>query len=144
MATNGLRNTSILFGISRGIGYLHKWPGISKNMSNVSLYCDETPSLLSIHGLVTEFKKCKVRRGLFHLQQSQDKSVRDNVPELYTGKKWKVSVEASNIDSRIKMWTVMGNTQIGRTGLGYMKRRKWCNNKKQQNRREFLEVIKKT
>ena len=99
---------------------------------------------MSIHGLVTEFKKCKVRRGLFHLQQSQDKSVRDNVPELYTGKKWKVAVEASNIDSRIKMSKVMGNTQFGRTGLGYMKRRKWCNNKKQQNRREFLEVIKKT
>ena len=37
----------------------------------------------------------------------------------------------------------MGNLQIGRTGLGYIKRRKMFNNEKQQNRREFLEVIRK-
>ena len=37
----------------------------------------------------------------------------------------------------------MGNTQIGRTGLGYIKRRKRFNDEKQQNRREFLEVIRK-
>ena len=34
-------------------GYLRKWLGVSKNMSNVSLYCDETPCPLPIHGLVT-------------------------------------------------------------------------------------------
>ena len=38
-----------------------------------------------IHGLVTEFKKCKVG-GLLQLQQLEDQSVRDNIPELYTGK----------------------------------------------------------
>ena len=37
----------------------------------------------------------------------------------------------------------MGNTQIGRTGLGYIKRKKRFNDEKQQNRREFLEVIRK-
>ena len=61
---------------------------------------------------------------------------------MYTGRKWKVAVEASNID-RIKMSKVMGNTQIGRTGLGYIKSRKRFNDEEQQNRREFLEVIKK-
>ena len=82
--------------------------------------------------MVSEFKKRKVG-GLLQLQQSKDQSVRDNVPELYTGKKWKVVVEASKID-RIKMSKVMGNTQIGRTGLGYIKRRKRFNDKKLQNR----------
>ena len=47
-----------------------------------------------IHGLVTEFKKCKVG-GLLQLQQLEDQSVRDNIPELYTGKEWKVAVETS-------------------------------------------------
>ena len=37
----------------------------------------------------------------------------------------------------------MGNTQIGRTGLGYIKRKKRFNYEKQQNRREFLEVVRK-
>ena len=37
----------------------------------------------------------------------------------------------------------MGNTQIGRTGLGFIKIRKRFNHEKQQNCREFLEVIRK-
>ena len=67
-------------------GYLCKWLGVSKNISNVSLYCDERPCPLPIHGLVTEFKNGKVGR-LLQLQQSDDQLVRDNIPELYTGRK---------------------------------------------------------
>ena len=103
--------------------YLRKWLGVSENMSNLSLYCDETPC---------PFKKRRVS-GLLQLQQTEDQSVRDNVPELYTGRKWKVAVEASNTDSKRKMPKVMGNTQIGRTGLAYIKRRKSFNDEKQQN-----------
>ena len=73
--------------------YLRKWLGVSENMSNLSLYCDETPC---------PFKKHRVG-GLLQLQQSEDQSVRDNVPELYGGRMWKVAVEASNIDSKRKM-----------------------------------------
>ena len=80
---------------------------------------------------------------MLHLQQSEDQSVRDEFPELYTGRKWKVAVEANNIDSRVKMSKVMGNMQTGRTGLGYIKRRKSFNDEKEQNRREFLEVTRK-
>ena len=45
------------------------------------------------------------------------------------------------MDSRIKMSKVMGNMQISRTGLGYIKRRKRFNDERQQNCRELLEVI---
>ena len=117
-------------------GYLLKLQGVSKSLPNVSLYCDEMPCLFWLHSLVTEFKKPKVR-GLLQLQQLEDQSVRDNVLELYKGRKWKVAVEASSIDSIIKMSKNISNVQIGRTGLGYIKRRK------QQNRWEFLKVIKK-
>ena len=103
--------------------YLRKWLGVSENMSNLSLYCDETPC---------PFKKRRVS-GLLQLQQTEDQSVRDNVPELYTGRKWTGAVEASNTDSKRKMPKVMGNTQIGRTGLAHIKRRKSFNDEKQQN-----------
>ena len=66
--------------------YLRKWLGVSRNMSSVSLYCDETPCPLPIHGIVTEFKKRKVG-GLLQLRQSKYQSVRANVPQLYSGKK---------------------------------------------------------
>ena len=85
--------------------------GVSKNISILFLYYDETCPLL-IHGLVTEFNKCKVG-GLLKFQQSEDQSVRDNIKELYIGKKWKVAVKASNIDSRIKIFKLIGNTQVG-------------------------------
>ena len=65
-------------------GCFCKWLGVSKSMSNVSLYCNEAPCPLPILGLVTEFKKHKVR-GWLQLQQSEDWSARDNVPEMYTG-----------------------------------------------------------
>ena len=131
MATNDLQNTSILGRIGRGMPQWlsYKWLGVSKNMSNAFLYCDETPCLLSIHDLVTEFEKLKVG-GLLQLQQSEDQSVTDILSELYTGKKWKVAVKASNTDSRIKMSKVIGNVQIG-TGLGYIKKRKRFNDEKQ-------------
>ena len=109
--------------------------GISKNISIISLYCDETPCPWPRHGLVTELKKRKYG-GLLQLQQSKDQSVRDNVPELYTDRKWKVAVEASNIDSRIKMSKVVHNAEICRAGLGYIKRQKRFNDEK-QSRREF-------
>ena len=60
---------------------------------------------------------------------------------MYTGRKWKAAVEASNMDSRIK--TYIGNMQIGRTVLWHIKRGKRFNNTRQQNRRAFLKVIRK-
>ena len=92
--------------------YVSKWLGVSKNISNASIYSDQTSCPLPIHCLITEFKKHKVS-GLLQLQL-----VRDNVSELHTGKKWEFAVEATNIDSRIKMLKFMGNMWIGRTGQG--------------------------
>ena len=51
-------------------GYLCKWLGVSKNISILFLYYDETSCPLLIHGLVTEFNKCKVG-GLLKFQQSE-------------------------------------------------------------------------
>ena len=124
MATNDLQNEILLSWVQSVEAYLNinlfKWLGVNKNMANVSFYCDETPCPLLIHGLVTKFNKRKVGE-LLQLQQSDDQSVRDNVFQLYSGKKWKVVVEAGKINSKGKMSKVMGNTQIGRTGLGYIK-----------------------
>ena len=50
---------------------------------------------------------------------------------MHKGKKWKVAVEANNIDSRLKKSKVMGNTQTGRTELGYIKKTKRFNKEKQ-------------
>ena len=64
--------------------------------------------------LVTDFKKHKFGRYL-HLKQSKDLLVRNNVPELCSSIKSKVEIKASNIESRIKIWKVMGNTHVGGT-----------------------------
>ena len=122
--------------------YLRKWLGVSKNMSSVSLYCNETPCPLPMHGIVTEFKKRKVG-GLLQLRQSKDQSVRANVPQLYSGKRWKVADEVDRIESRLNVAKVMGSTQTGRTGFGFQKERKRYKTEEQKSLRESSHVIKK-
>ena len=62
---------------------------------------------------------------------------------MFADRKWKETVEANNICSRINVSKVIeGNLQFGRTGLMYIKRRTRFNNAKQENL-EFWEVIKK-
>ena len=117
--------------------YLRKWLGVSKNMSSVSLYCYETPCPLPIHGIVTEFKKCKVG-GLLQLRQSKDQSVRANVPQLYSGKNWKVADEIDRIESRLNVAKVMGST-----GFGFQKEWKRYKTEEQKSHQEVSHVIKK-
>ena len=108
----------------------------------MSLYCDETPCPLPIHGIVTEFKKRKVG-GLLQLRQSKDQSVRANVPQLYYGKKWKVTDEVDRIESRLNVAKVMCSTQTGRTGFGFQKERKRYKTEEQKSCQEASHVIKK-
>ena len=76
--------------------------GVSRNLSNVSLYCDETPCSLPMHGSETEFKKCRVG-GLLQPQQPENQSVRDNIPDLYTDGKWKVAIKGNNNNVK-RLW----------------------------------------
>ena len=69
-------------------GYLCKWSGVSKNMSNVYLYCDETPCPLPAHSLVTELKKRKIG-GLYNSNSqkiSQLETTSPNCLQVESGK----------------------------------------------------------
>ena len=103
--------------------YLRKWLSVSENIPNLSLYCDKTPC---------PFKKRRLE-DCYNSKSQKISQLGTTSPNCIHGRKWKVAVEASNIDSKRKMPKVMGNTQIGRTGLGYIKRRKSFNDEKQQN-----------
>ena len=65
-------------GMERKINkWLRKWLGISKNITDVALFCPETPCPLPLRSLVKEFKKTKVNASI-QLRQSQDEEVAKN------------------------------------------------------------------
>ena len=103
--------------------WLRRWLGLHRSLSNVALFCQKTPCPLPISSISTEFKKRKVG-ALMQLEDSPDPSVADNVPELYTGKKWKVADALRDAKAEVLVTQIRGLTQSGTRGLGNSRTRK--------------------
>ena len=103
--------------------FLRKWLGVNRSISNVALFCKDSPCPLPISSLCTDFMKRKVG-SLIQLQESSDPHVSQNIPNLYTGRKWKPekALELARADVRVS--NMIGTTPTGRSGLGYGKRKK--------------------
>ena len=68
---------------------IRKWLGVSKNLTNVALYSEQTPCPLPFKSLVCLFKETKVNSHL-QLSESAHSEVVQNVIPSYTGRKWKL------------------------------------------------------
>lgn len=101
--------------------YLRKWLGISKNVSDVALFCKESPCALPLRSLTKDFKKTKTN-AMMQLKQSKDESVNKNVPRLKTGSKWKVEDAVNRAESRIRLNEIIGQGQTSKAGLGLIPR----------------------
>ena len=123
-------------------GFIRKWLGVSRCLTDVALYCKDSPCPLPISSISTEFKKRKAS-SLVQLQQSRDRTVSENVPALYTGRKWNVHEEVEAARSRIRLAKIGGKIQKGRSGLGYggsvLKFQK--GSAEQQERKEIADVV---
>ena len=97
--------------------FLRKWLGLHRSLSNVALFCQKAPCPLPISSISTEFKKRKVGSYL-QLAESPDPTVSENVPEIYTGRKWKVGDAVREAQSDVRVKEIRGYTQTGTKGLG--------------------------
>ena len=97
--------------------YLRKWLGLHKSLSSVALYCKDTPCPLPLSSIVTEFKKRKAGAYL-QLKESSDITVSENVPSLYTGRKWHVDKAVAEAECDLNISQIVGHTQQGRRGFG--------------------------
>ena len=110
--------------------FLRKWLGLHKSLSSVALYCKDTPCPLPLSSIITEFKKRKAGAYL-QLKESRDSTVSENVPNLYTGRKWRVEKAVADAEADISISHIVGYTQRGTKGFGSFGRVKEVTHRKE-------------
>ena len=100
--------------------FLRKWLGVNQSISNVALFCKDSPCPLPISSLCTDFMKRKVG-SLIQLQESSDPQVSRNVPTLNTGRKWKPENALKLAENDVRVSNMIGTTPTGKSGLGCRK-----------------------
>jgi hypothetical protein len=100
--------------------FIRKWLGVHRSLSNVALFCKDSPCPLPISSISVEFKK-RMAGALIQLQESVDPTVSENVPKLYTGRKWKVAEAVREVGGDIRVNEIQGFTQRNTQGLGFRK-----------------------
>ena len=99
--------------------YTRKWLGLPKCLNNSALYGKGIPLELPITSIVEEYKAGKVRTVMM-LRYSRDQTIRDDPPEVRTGKRWQAEVEVDRTEEALRHRDIMGAVQTGRKGFGLL------------------------
>ena len=97
--------------------YIRKWLGLPRMLNTQSLYRRSGALQLPITSIVEVYKSGKVRTVMM-LRESKDSEVRDNPPDVRTGRKWKAEAATDEIVSILEHRDIIGSTQADRMGLG--------------------------
>ena len=85
-------------------------------LNNSALYGRGIPLELPITSIVEEYKAGKVR-AVMMLRHSRDQTIRDDPPEVRTGKRWQAEVEV-NITEALRHKDIVAAVQTGGKYLG--------------------------
>ena len=79
---------------------------------------------MPLSSVVEEFKieKCRL---VMTLRDSKDKKVSEAGVQIRTGRKWSASASVSQVESMLTLRDIIGNTCIGRQGLGLDHFQQW-------------------
>jgi hypothetical protein len=99
--------------------YTRKWLGLPKCLNNSALYGKGIPLELPITSIVEEYKAGKVRTVKM-LRYSRDQTIRDDPPEVRTGKRWQAEVEVDRTEEVLRHRDIVGAVQTGRKGFGLL------------------------
>ena len=84
---------------------------------NAALYGKGTPTELPITSIVEEYKAGKVRTVMM-LRYSKDQEIREDPPEVRTGKLWSAVQEVDKAEVALRHKDIVGAVQTGRQGVG--------------------------
>ena len=105
-----------------------KWLGVPNSLTNVALYSSSTKLKLPTLSL-EEYKVGKAR--LFQmLRDSRDPLVKNALPSVITGQKWKAKIAVENAESALRMAN-------GKAGLG-LHPQCWWSKESTTNRRKMV------
>ena len=97
--------------------YTRKWLGLPKCLNTSALYGKGTPLELPITSIVEEYKASKVRTVMM-LRYSKDQRIREDPPQVRTGKRWSAEQEVDRAEAALRNKDIVGSVQLGREGLG--------------------------
>ena len=97
--------------------YTRKWLGLPKMLATSALYGKMSPLQLPFASIVEEYKAGKVRT-VMTLRYSKDMKIRENPPEVRTGRKWNAESRVDDALSQLEHRDIIGSVQTNREGLG--------------------------
>ena len=103
---------------------LRKWLGVPPGFTAIGLYSRSSQLQMPLSSVVEEFKieKCRL---VMTLRNSKDKKVSEAGVQIRTGRKWSASASVSQAESMLTLRDIIGNTCIGRQGLGIDHFQQW-------------------
>ena len=104
--------------------YMKRWLGVAKGMTNIALHSSHTKVTLPVKSLVEEFKVAKAR-SFMTLRDSKDPVVKNNQPDVKTGRKWSAEKAVEEVEFRLKHKKMVGAVQVGHQGLGWTRHTCW-------------------
>ena len=98
-------------------GYIRRWPGLPRSLSNIALYGKSNRLLLPFSSITEEYKVSKVRQVLQY-RDSKDEKVSGASISVRTGRKWDAQEAVNDAESRLRHSLIVGRVAKGRAGLG--------------------------
>lgn len=121
---------------------LRKWLGVPPGFSAIGLYSRTSQLQMPLSSVVEEFKieKCRL---VMTLRDSKDKKVSEAGVQIRTGRKWSASASVSQAESMLTLRDIIGNTCIGRQGLGIDHFQQWEKSEGKERRDMVLQEVRK-
>ena len=123
-------------------GFLRRWLGVPPSFTSIGLYSRTAKLQLPLSSLVEEFKVSKCRL-VMTLRDSKDEKISEAGVQTRTGRKWSASQAVKQAEDMLTIRDIVGNTCVGRQGLGSSKFKPWKAAKGKDRRDMVQEEIRR-
>ena len=104
--------------------YTRKWLGLPPSISSIALYSRSARLRLPLRSIVEEYKISKIRTQ-WSLNNSKDNRVREVMPQLRSGRKFRAQEEIEKSQAILAFEEIRGPIQVDRHGIGWSHFKRW-------------------
>ena len=122
-------------------GYIRRWLGLPRSLSNIALYGKSNRLQLPFSSITEEYKVSKVRQVLQY-RDSKDEKVSGASISVRTGRKWDAQEAVNDAESRLRHSLIVGRVAKGRAGLGSNPAPHWDTGSKKEKQRLVQDQVR--
>ena len=122
--------------------FIRKWLGLPKMLNTTAIYGKKGLLDLPISSIVEEYKAGKART-VMTLRFSKDEVIRDDPPEVRTGRKWKAEEAVDLAIANLQHSDVVGAVQESRLGLGSVAFKPFSTSNRREQREAVVAEVRK-